>query len=216
MSTAPTARRYAACGRAVYWSVRGKLALDPVYAALAEDLALAGSVVDLGCGRGLALAVALSERPAHAPRPMLVGIDRSRAALAIARRALREQATLLEADLAGTAIPRADVVLLLDVLHYLGPVAQDAVLDRARAALAPGGRIVVREANAGAAIGFAAVRFSERLMSIARGEARQRFAYRSTAAWAAALASRGLTVETTPMGGGTPFANVLLVGRNPA
>jgi SAM-dependent methyltransferase len=216
MSTAVAARRYAACGRTVYWSVRAKLALDPVYAALAHDLALAGSVVDLGCGRGLALAVALSGRPERAARPTLVGIERSKAALAIARRALGDEASLLEADLAGTAIPPTDIVLLLDVLHYLEPTAQDALLDCARAALAPGGRIVVREADAGAAIGFAAVRFSERLMALARGEVRQRFAYRSAAGWAAALASRGLAVETTPMGSGTPFANVLLLGRNPA
>ena len=216
MSPETAARRYATCGRSVYWSVRSKLALDPVYAALADDLALAGSVVDLGCGRGLALAVALATRPERAPRPTLVGIERSRAALAIARCALREEASLLEVDLASATIPRTEVVLLLDVLHYLDPGAQDVLLDRARGALAPGGRIVVREANASAGVRFTAVRLSERLMALSRGEPAQRFAYRSASAWAEALARRGLEVTTAPMGGGTPFANVLLVGRAPA
>ena len=173
-------------------------------------------MVDLGCGRGLALAVASASRPEGAPRPALVGIERSGRALAIARRALGADASFQQADLAGAAIPRAELVLILDVLHYLDAGAQDGLLDRARAALAPGGSLVIRDADAGAGAGFSAVRLSERLMTLVRAEPGQRFAYRSKAGWEDALTRRGLAVDAAPMGAGTPFANVLLVGRDPA
>ena len=216
MNAAEAARRYLPCGRSVYWSVRSKLALDPVYAALADDLAGAASIADLGCGRGLALAGALASRPPGAPRPTLVGIERSGDALAVARIALGTEASLVEADLAAAEIPKAEVVLLLDVLHYLDVATQEALLDKARVSLPAGGRIVIRDADAGAGAGFAAVRHAERFMSLARGEPGRRFAYRSAAGWEAALTGRNLTVDVTPMGRGTPFSNVLLVGRAPA
>ena len=45
------------------------------------------------------------------------------------------------------AIPPADTVLLVDVLHYVSIEEQDAILDRAAAAVRPGGRLLVREAD---------------------------------------------------------------------
>jgi len=207
-------RRYRAAGRGAEWSARGKLTLDPVYAALvAEGSDRTHAVTDLGCGRGLALAAILAARPRGSAPLSLHGIELARRPLAIARRALGGEATLVEADLQSAPLPPSDLFLLLDVLHYLETSAQDALLDRVRAAMTPGARLFVREADAGAGIRFAAVRFSERLMAVLRGEGRRPLVYRSAAAWCGALESRGLTAHVRPMGTGTPFANVLIAAR---
>ena len=206
------ARPYRSLGHTAYWSARSKLTMDPVFAALAaEGIGSARSVTDLGCGRGLALSVALAAR--SAPGVELHGIELAKRPLELARRALGAAATLVEADLATTAIPPSDYVLLLDVLHYLDRAAQDALLDRVRAAMPAGGCLLVREADAGAGGRFAAVRFSERTMATLRGEGTRSFVYRSAKGWTEALRDRSFEVEVRPMGSGTPFANVLILAR---
>ena len=50
-------------------------------------------------------------------------------------------------------------------------------------------------------------------MSALRGEPARVFAFRSAGAWRRLLTEAGLNVEERSMDAGTPFANVLLVGR---
>jgi len=54
---------------------------------------------------------------------------------------------------------------------------------------------------------------AEHVMSALRGEPARAFAFQSANAWRRLLADAGLTVEERSMDEGTPFANVLLVGR---
>jgi len=42
--------------------------------------------------------------------------------------------------------PACDTILLLDVLHYWTPDKQQIILDKARRALRPGGRLILRDA----------------------------------------------------------------------
>ncbi|HJQ99282.1 MAG TPA: class I SAM-dependent methyltransferase [Candidatus Polarisedimenticolaceae bacterium] len=208
------ASRYRAAGHAAYWSARSKLTLDPIYGALlSENLDGVTAVTDLGCGRGLALAALLAARSSQVLRLELTGIELAKQPLTIARRALGAAATLVEADLATAPLPASDLFLLLDVLHYLPAEAQDALLDRVRRAMRSGARLLVREADAGAGGRFAAVRFSERLMAVLRGEGSRPLVYRTAGDWKSALENRDLVVEVRPMGSGTPFANVLILAR---
>ncbi|HSS50274.1 MAG TPA: methyltransferase domain-containing protein [Thermoanaerobaculia bacterium] len=110
-------------------------------------------------------------------------------------------------------LPTATVILLLDVLHYLAPADQEALLSRAAAALAPGGILLMRDADAGGGWRFTATRLQERFSSLLRGHLRPRFHYRSAAQWQEMLSRLGLAVDVQPMGMGTPYANVLLAGR---
>ena len=210
------AARYGAQGRLAAGSARGKLTFDPVYRALIErGIARAGPLADLGCGRGLLLALVL-ESCGPARPPMLCGIEISPAAAHAARRALGDAASVVEGDLGTAAVPACEVAALLDVLHYLPADAQDRVLARVRASLRPGGRLFLREADAGAGAGYLAVRLSERLASAARGQPLRRFAYRSVEAWTDRLRALGFETEVAPMGMGTPFSNVLIEARTPA
>lgn len=204
------ARRYRAAGRFAYGLARGKLRGDPAYAAALHALReTEGRLVDVGCGRGLLLA-ALREAGTALD---LVGIERDAKAAATARVALGDEAAIVVADAASSSVPPCDAAAILDVLHYLDVGAQERLLDEVARALRPGGLLLVREADASAGAGFLAVRFSERLATILRGDPFRPFRYRTLAAWSETLERRGFRTSARPMGSGTPFANVWIEGR---
>jgi Cyclopropane fatty acid synthase and related methyltransferases len=169
-----------------------------------------GLLLDLGCGRGLLL----SALRGAGSGLRLIGIEAAKTA-EVAARALAGEAEIVRGDLREAPLPACDAAALLDVLHYLERGEQERLLRAVAAALRPGGVLLLREADAGAGRGFAVVRLAERLASCARGEPFRRLVYRGAAEWERALAETGLRVESMPMGSGTPFANVLLVGRKP-
>jgi uncharacterized protein (DUF2062 family)/2-polyprenyl-3-methyl-5-hydroxy-6-metoxy-1,4-benzoquinol methylase len=215
-----------------HWEfVRGKLRWDPMYRELLEVglLPRPGRLVDLGCGRGilLSLLAAVADAdleepgsPEAVPEMELVGIELRQAHVKTARTALgrrrhRPAVEVRRGDLAHAPVPPCDTAVLLDVLHYLPAAVQDDLLHRVAASLAPGGLLLVRDADANAGLRFAATKGAERLNSVLRGHFRQGFHYRSRAGWEALLRGAGLTVESRPLSEGTPYANVLLVARKP-
>ena len=205
--------RYAAAGRVTYQMIRAKLRSDPVYRELLDrGVADARKLVDLGCGRGLLLSLILSARGGR-ETPALHGIDIAPSVARLASRALGDQATIVEGDLAENAIPSCDVVTLLDAYHYLPVRVQDGLLARIRAALPEGGRLFIREADAAAGAGFYAVRVAERFAAILRGDGFRGFAYRSIEELSCRLDAAGFSVAVTPMGRRTPFSNVLVEAR---
>lgn len=135
-----------------------KLWLDPVAAQLGNCGEL-GEVLDLGCGRGqlglflLELGVAGS----------LHGFDFDARKIEVARAAADGAAQFQVQDLVQADFPAADTVLLVDVLHYLAPEQQAAVLRRAAASVREGGRLIVREASRKPSLGSALTRAFERL-----------------------------------------------------
>ena len=220
------ADRYEGTGVVSRRFARGKLTGDPLYRALLSSRILGGGrlLVEAGCGQGLALA-ALAEcrrgavegrSPDDGPPPVfqqLLGIELRPRIAALARLALGADAEIVVGD-AGAHLPAsASAVLLLDVLHLMPAAAQEALIGRAAAALEPDGVLLLREADASAGAGFHAVRLGNRLKALAVGNLRQRFHFRSAAEWRARLEREGLAVHLQPMAAGTPFSNVLLVGR---
>jgi len=222
-----TAYRYLAGGMFHWEFVRGKLRWDPVYFALLRTGALpaAGRLLDLGCGRGILLALLATAReqaergeypPDWPPPPHLDlhGIEGNPRTVEVARAAMGGEARLDEADLREVAgLPAATVILLLDVLHYLPAPAQEELLARAAAALEPGGLLLLRDADAAAGRSFTATRIQERACALARRHWHQRFHYRTLAEWRDLLERNGLAATAEPMAQGTPYANVLVVGR---
>ena len=106
-----------------------------------------------------------------------------------------------------------DAIALVDVLHMLKRPDQEAVLATVSAALAPGGVLLIREASAGASWRFAMVYLTNRTKAILQGRWRQPLNFRSRRAWCSALEGLGLTVDASDASRGTPFRNVLIVGR---
>jgi SAM-dependent methyltransferase len=139
----------------------------------------------------------------------LIGIETRPRVASIAREALGDEAEILTLDARGAEMPRADVVLLFDVLHLMSAADQESLLASLVRTLEPGGAIVIREADASAGWRFATVRLGNRLKALAIGRWRQTFHFRSAAGWLACFERLGLRAELRPMGKGTPFGNVL-------
>jgi SAM-dependent methyltransferase len=209
-----TTARYRAAGRFSQGFVRGKLRLDPVYRALLDlDLTgYGGTLLDLGCGRGITLALLASAGTATS-LPRLYGLEQRPTHAQVARTALGASAEVVTGDIRTIPLPGAGVVLLIDVLLYLPESAQENLLDRIVDVLEPGGLLVMREADRGANWRFRLTQWAERVCAMTRGNWRASYHYRSRAAWADALTRRGFQVAQQPMNQGTPFANVLFIGR---
>jgi uncharacterized protein (DUF2062 family)/SAM-dependent methyltransferase len=203
---------------------RGKLRMDPVYRATlsSELLPSGGTLVDVGCGQGLTLALLAEARlaaergewPAGWSAPprfdRLIGIETRRRVAAIARRALAREAEVIEGDARTVALEPARAMLLFDVLHLLPYDDQESLMAAIAARLEPGGVLLVREADPGGGWRFRAVRAGNRFKALVMGTWRaQTFEPRAEAEWRECFTRHGFHVEMRPMGEGTPFANVL-------
>lgn len=188
-----------------------------------------GILLDLGCGQGVLLSLLLAARDQHAagrwprdwPAPprrlVLHGIDSHAGRVNVARRALGGAAQVEQRDLREHDIPRpCSVIVMLDVLLYLADGEPERVIRKAADALAPGGLLLLREADAGAGFAFRLTQLSAWLDAAARGRFGERVHCRSAAHWRAELTRQGFAVEVQPMSQGTPFANVLFVARKTA
>jgi uncharacterized protein (DUF2062 family) len=221
---AGAARRYFDQGIAAWEYAWGKLKSDPVYFALLERQLLPreGLLLDLGCGRGLLLALLCEAEqlakndgwPGNWPPPprglTLRGIELRPRPAARARLALGERAVIEIDDIRTARFPAAQAVTLLDVLHYLRRKEQEAVLAAVAQALPPGGVLLIREADAAGGWRFLLTTAAEHVACWALAHFRQRFAFRPAGEWVRMLEALDLNVEVWPMAEGTPFANVLL------
>jgi uncharacterized protein (DUF2062 family)/2-polyprenyl-3-methyl-5-hydroxy-6-metoxy-1,4-benzoquinol methylase len=219
------ADRYLGTTMTAWEFARAKLRNDPVYRAvlLADWLPRAGRLVDVGCGQGLLLALLAEARNATAkhawptiwpppPALELAGIELRTRMSRLARHALGADAVIVTGDAREADLGRADVIVIFDVLHLIDAASQIEVVRRAVSALEPGGRLVIREADAAAGWRFRMVRIGNRLTALVQGRWFAPFAFRSADDWRTLLRDAGLDVAVQPMGDGTPFANVLLVG----
>jgi SAM-dependent methyltransferase len=224
---------YRAAGSFHYHWALGKLGHDPVFSSLLEQGTLKQSkrVLDLGCGRGLLAAWFLAadrlrssgQWPVSFEVPTGVefhGIDLHEGACQVGNQALQaqfgKQVSLVCGDMCRANLQGYDAITLLDVLHYVSYSQQDLLLDQIRAALGPGGLLLIRVGNPQGGWRF---RWSQWVdLAVAQGQGhRIRTLYcRSLPDWTRALEVRGFTVSAQSMSQGTPFANALLKACLPA
>lgn len=206
---------YRAAGRFAWHFARGKLRGDPAFCHLlhAGLIPEGAQILDLGCGQGL-LAALLAAVPA--PRiGRYRGIELMASDVARAHLALGVDCGVEQGDIRAADFGSADVVVILDVLHYMPRAGQDAVLRRVRQTLAGGGALLLRVGDAAAGLPFRISNAVDWTVALARGHGATRFHCRSLAQWRTALETLGFTVQAEPMSRGTPFANVLLHARIP-
>lgn len=219
-------RPYRSAGRFAWHFARAKIRHDPVFLTVVKSRWLPdrGSLLDLGCGRGLLLALLAAAReqfsrgawPENWPPPVhldLHGIELCGARVRIAQCALAGLARVTRGDIRQCEFAPSSAIAILDVLLYLNSQEQLAVLRGAAVALKTGGVLLLREADAGAGPAFHLTRHSERALEIMRGRASSQLHYRSAGEWIGLLESLGFSVCAEPMSAGTPFANVLFVCR---
>jgi trans-aconitate methyltransferase len=202
------AARYAGAGATARVYARAKLRRDPIFAAILASgvIPARGRVLDLGCGQGLLLAILAESRPELELR----GIERDPADVRRAQRALAGRAKIEPGDLRTAALPPSEVIALVDVIHYLEPPAQEALLARIAAALAPGGVFLFRVCDGGAGLRAWLTLAGDHLGVFSRRGRVTRLHVRPVAEWMRLLEGLGLAVRAEDMSQGTPFANVLL------
>ncbi len=216
--------RYLAGSITAWEFARGKLRMDPVYRAALCPAILppGGTLLDIGCGQGLTLALLVEARqafderrwPASWPEPprfdRMVGIETRPRPAASARKALDGAAEVIHGDARTLTIEPARAVLLFDVLQLLESHEQDALLGSLASRLEPAGVVLIREADPAAGWRFTAVRVGNGLKALVfRTRRTQTFNPRTQAEWRDCFARHGFLSETRPMGDSTPFANVL-------
>jgi uncharacterized protein (DUF2062 family) len=138
-------RRYDGLHPRFKWYARMKYVMDPCYRAIAPLVPAGAFAVDLGSGLGM-LPVLLGVL-GDGRRALGIEWDRSKVDCGVhAARGLAD-IEVVEGDARSVDIPACDVITLVDMLHYWDDEAQRAILSRCRAALRPGGRLLVREGD---------------------------------------------------------------------
>ena len=200
--------------RYFYYYTLAKLRSDPLYPGVLDALrGVALPVLDLGCGIGLL---------AHAMRAdghdaVYRGVDIDARKIAEARRAAGVAGLTASSfdvvDLADGLPAHAGSVALLDVLQFVPPEAQGAILDAAIDRVAPGGVLVLRT---GLDDGSARAKTTRRIDALSRrvgwmnaGPKR----YPDADALRAKCEAAGLSVRFDPLHGNTPFNNWRVIAR---
>ncbi len=132
---------YLAADPFAWYFARGKLRGDPIFICLLEQglIPSGARLLDLGCGQGLLAAWLLAAR-AHAERrdwpteipqpPALASIRGIELLPRNVERALGSQASFIHGNICDTDFGETDVIVMLDVLHYIDYEGQAKVLQR--------------------------------------------------------------------------------------
>ncbi|NJD23826.1 MAG: class I SAM-dependent methyltransferase [Betaproteobacteria bacterium] len=219
-------------GRFAYHYARGKLSSDCIFRELLRRgiFPAEGRFLDLGCGQGSLFAWLLAARRladrgewpadwAPAPRPLaLRGVELMQKDVDRAARAFGRDHPLVrieQGDMNAVDFGQAEVITILDALHYFDHTLQRDVVRRIRNALTPGGLFLTRVGDASAGLPYHICNAVDRAVTFVRGHRLPRLYCRPLADWKTLIFEEGFSVETMDMNEGKPFANVMLVCRVP-
>ncbi len=138
-------RNYIYKGPVLEWYTRIKLSLEDNYEKINSMIPRKASVVDIGCGYGYMsymLGFVSSERT-------ILGIDYDQAKIELAQNCISKTDSIefVSADAAEYPLPKADVFILSDVLHYLSDEKQNQLVEKCMSQLNSGGKILIRDAD---------------------------------------------------------------------
>ena len=188
--------------------VRWKLRLDRVFEFLEAEDPGTGTVIDLGCGHGIASAFVASGNG----RRRMLGCDLDGHRVAVAQQAFTGlDAAFQVEDVRRFALPPATLILILDVLQYLDREEQLDLLGRCGRALEPGGKLIFRVQDEERGLYS---RFSMGLDRIifALGRAGRRPFMLTGEAYQRVLEDEGLDVRQVRFRNRLPLAHRLVIG----
>jgi trans-aconitate methyltransferase len=186
--------------------------LDRIFSLLAAEELGSGTVVDLGCGYGMALCFAAFRDSGR----RLVGCDLNAHRIAVARQALHAlNAEPSVQDVRHFSLPPAGLILILDVLQYLPAEEQLALLKRCCAALEPGGRLIFRVHDRERGLWSALTVGLDRLL-FSSEHVGARPTILSAPQYQNALQEAGMQVESRRFRNRLPLVHILFLARRPA
>ena len=208
--------------RYVYFKVR----MDPAYRQVCDLLAGVERVVDLGTGQGvMPVLLALGARKTGMENKeqgtmneewegrRFIGVEWDEAKVAAGRVAAAglDEVSLVQEDIRQYALPGADAVVLLDVLHYYPVNEQRRMIRRAVRALEPGGRLVIRETDR--ARRWLLTRLLEWVAMRARWNRGPGLCYRTVQELRADLEAQKLRCQQSPASSSVHRGNILVWGE---
>jgi uncharacterized protein (DUF2062 family) len=191
----------------VHW----KLKLDRIFGMLsAEDLG-SGTVIDLGCGYGMALCLTAFSGSGR----RLVGCDLNAHRIAVARQALSSlDAEVSVGDARSFEMPPAGLILIMDVLQYLPAEEQTALLMRCCSALDHEGRLIFRTHDRECGLRSTITLALDRLLFFFQ-RAGTRPLTLSAVQYRQVLENAGMEVETRRFRNRLPLAHILFIAKRP-
>ncbi len=197
-----------------HYYVPSKLRTDPVYSAVVSEIGgSALPVLDVGCGIGL-LAFYLRESGVTAD---ITGCDydawKITNAKCMAERGGYAGLTFLAAD-ARTGLPDfSGNVVILDILQFFKRPEQEALLRLAATRVAEGGKLVIRSGLHDDSTRFRITVAGDWLAKLTFWMKSGPVCYPDCELFESVLGSAGLKVQISPLWGGTPFNNHLIVAE---
>jgi len=191
--------------------VASKVKTDPLYGAVHGELnGSALPLLDLGCGLGL-LAFYLRECGLDFP---IHGVDYDPRKIASARKAssaLKHRDLAFDTHDAREGLPKhTGNVTILDILQFFTPEEQEKLLGLAASRVAPGGKLVIRSGLRDDSRRFKVTVFCDYLAKLTFWMKAAPTHYPSAAEFERILSPFG-EVKISPLWGGTPFNNHLIV-----
>lgn len=191
--------------------VGSKLRRDVVFPAVYELLRTCDQpILDVGCGVGL-LAFYLRERGVTVP---IIGIDIDNRKVRQARRAAEgryEALEFREGDVADGVPEFSGTIVMLDLLHYLSPTAQEKLLTALAARVAPGGLLLLRDSPRESSPRFWMTCAAERFAQAVAWNWNTQLHFATAEFIHSAFPPAEFTREERPASGTTPFNNRLFI-----
>ncbi len=132
-------------GPVLEWYMRIKTKLEKNYAQFHKLIPLQGRILDLGCGYGF---MSYMLHYLSVDRTV-TGVDYDEDKIATAAHCYQKDDSIsfVHADVTQYNFTEQDVIIISDVLHYLQPAQQEALLTRCIANISAGGMVIVRDGD---------------------------------------------------------------------
>ncbi len=191
--------------------VASKLRTDPLYAAITEQLrGTELPLLDLGCGMGL-LALYLRGAGIHVP---IHGLDydsgKIEAARVVVEKCGAKDLSFDNHDAREGLPEHSGNVSILDILQFFTPSQQEALLSLAASRVAPGGKLIIRSGVRDDSWRFKITVAGDLLAKATFWMKAAPTHYPSVEDFKRILTPSG-ELKITPLWGGTPFNNYLVV-----
>ena len=181
---------------------------------LVDYLPKQGTLLDLGCGHGLFLALAKQEKPDL----QLIGLDLSSEKITAARKAFNASNCMIQQltvmDIADFPEQSVDVISIIDVM-YLVPIERwDSILKKCYDCLKPGGRLLLKEMDRSITWKYVLLHLEEilivKIFGLTLGE---EFTFHSPEEIHRRLEAAGFEVEEIPLHRGYFVPHQLWIGK---
>jgi 1-acyl-sn-glycerol-3-phosphate acyltransferase len=132
-------------GPVLEWYLRIKIRLERNYNFFNDVIPRKGVICDIGCGYGFLSAMLKLVSPDRE----VIAMDYDEEKISLARETHKriEGLTFELVDISTVELPKADVFILNDVLHYLPENLQTLCVENCIKNLNPGGQIIIRDAD---------------------------------------------------------------------